>query len=103
MGIDFFAIHKNIHDLHVWGDSKVIVDWALGKHIIHSIDLEHWLFRVKELFGHFSSLTFQHVYREFNSLVDELSNKEIGLGTGRFSWEEHTEGQLTNSGSLNLH
>ena len=102
-GLLFFAIHKNIHDLHVRGDSKVIVDWALGKHIIHSIDLERCLFQVKDIFGHFSSLTFQHVYREFNSLADELSKRAIGLGVGWLFFEEHIEGDLTDSGSLNLH
>ena len=90
-GLLYFVIHKNIQDFHVWGNSKVIVDWALGKHIIHSMDLKHWLLWVEELFGHFSSLTFQHVYREFNSLADELSKRAIGLGAGQIFREEHIE------------
>ena len=99
----FFAIHKNVRDLHVQGDSKVIVEWALGKHSIHSLDLEHWLLRVKELLELFSSLTFHHVYREFNLLADDLSKKAIGLGPGCILWEEHKEATLTNLGSLNIH
>ena len=83
-----FALHKNFHELHVRGDSLVIIDWALGKHSIHSLELEHWILRVKDLIGHFRIVTFQHVFREFNSLADDLSKKAIGMGPGRIFWEE---------------
>ena len=37
----FFVSQRKIIDLKVLGDSKVIIDWALDKHKIHIIDLEH--------------------------------------------------------------
>ena len=75
-GLIYFSIHKNIPGLLVLGDSKVIVDWALGLHNIHIVDLEHWLGWVKDLFGIFSSLTFQHVYCE-NNLADCIFKRFI--------------------------
>ena len=80
-GLLFFAILKNLLALQVRGASTVIIDWVLGKHVIHSVELENWLCRVKDIFKHFISLSFQHVYREYNALAHDLSKRAIGLGT----------------------
>ena len=101
MELLFFAIHKNLLALQVRRDSKVIIDWALDKHDIHSVELEHWLCRVKDLFRQLNSLSFQHVYREYNVLADDLSKRAIGLGTNMIYWQEYSEGSMIDSGSLN--
>ena len=40
-GLLYFDLHKNFRNLHVRGDSKVIIEWALGNYDIHSMELEH--------------------------------------------------------------
>lgn len=102
-GLLFFAIHKKFLALQVRGDSKAIIDWALNKHEIHSVELEHWLSRVKDLFRQFSYLSFQHVYSEYNALADDLSKRAISLGIGAIHWEEYSENSMIDSGSLQLH
>ena len=40
-GLLYFSFQKKILDLYVLVDSKVIIDWALDKHNIHIVDMEH--------------------------------------------------------------
>ena len=101
-GLLLFAILKNLLALQVRGDSKEINDWALGKHDIHSIIMMHWLRRTKDLFRFFSFLSFQHVYREYNVLADELSKKAIGLGSKVIHSQKYTKGYMTDSGMIEL-
>ena len=82
-GLLYFASKRNIYDMQVMGDSRKIVDWALGIHNIHSMELYHWSSRVKGLFCLFNILHFHHIYREYNSLADDLSKRDIGLGDGK--------------------
>ena len=84
------------------GDSKVIVDWAMEAHSIQSVDLFHYIGRVKRLFGHFINLSFLHIYREYNKLAAGISKQDIGLKGGMIAWEEHSEGCLTDSGQMSL-
>ena len=65
------------------GDSKEIVDSDLGIHIIHSTKLSHWLSHVKGLFCHFNNLHFHHIFREYNSVANDLSKRDIGQGGGK--------------------
>ena len=85
------------------GDSKAIVDWALGVHTIQSIELLYCLGRVKGLFCLFNNLHFHHIYREYNSLADDLFKQAIGLGGGNMFWEEKLEGCIVDSGILSLY
>ena len=81
MGLTFFAKCREISLTQVMGDSREIVDWALDLHTIHSISLSHWPRRVRRLMDFSPFLTYSHIYREFNSLADDMSKKAIGIGT----------------------
>ena len=64
------------------------------------MDLEHWLSRTKELIGQFSTITFQHIFRDFNTVEDDLSKKAIGTGFRNIFWQEFIDSSLIDSGSL---
>ena len=102
-GLLYFANKRHISRMYVYGDLKVIADWDLGIHTIHSIELLHWLGRVKGPFCSFYTLHFHHVYREDNSLADGLSKQAIGLGGGKMFWEEKLEGCTMDLGILSFH
>ena len=53
--------------------------------------------------SHFRVLNFQHIYREYNMVVDDLSKKAMGIGTGIIFWEEYKEESLIIIGSLELY
>ena len=48
-GLLFFAHEKDLLSLTILGDLKVIVDWANDIHLLHTIELHHWIKRVKDL------------------------------------------------------
>ena len=75
----------------------------MNKREIHSVVLKHWLTRFKAFFRYFRSLTFHHIYKEFNELASDLSKRAIGLGTGFIRWEEYSGNLMTDSGSLQLY
>ena len=72
-GLVFFAKSQHISKLLMLGDSKVVVDWATEIHTVHSIELYHWLGRVKGIIRLCDSLYFHHIYKEYNTLADDLS------------------------------
>ena len=83
----FSILHYiNFQTLHVRGDSKVVIEWAKGNYDIHSVELEHWLRKMKDLIRQFSTLSFQHIFREYNTLADGLSKRAIGIGFNVIYW-----------------
>jgi hypothetical protein len=71
----YLATCHNILDLHLRGDSKIIIDWLNRRGKIHVSDLECWKDRILELTQTFSQIRFSHIYRELNLDVDILSKK----------------------------
>ena len=61
--------------IQIFGDSKIIIDWDVDIHHIHSSYLSPWLRRVKMLIDSFQGLDFSHIFREQNEKVDDLSKK----------------------------
>ena len=76
------------------GDSKVIIDWALNLHSLQSINLYHWLGRVRGSVDFFPTLSIRHVYQEFNSHEDALSKQEISIGSDSIFWKDLSNGVL---------
>ena len=74
------AHEKDLLSITIFGDSKVIVDWAKDAHSLHSIELHHWIIRVKILINSFQQISFNHIYRELNKDVDLLSKQALGEG-----------------------
>jgi ribonuclease HI len=58
------AHRLSITDIHVIGDSKIVIDWLNNIGSLQVISIDCWKDRVRELIKHFSVITFAHVYRE---------------------------------------
>ena len=58
--------------VQVYGDSTVIINWAIGSTVLSPPDLRHWGRETKNLIGSFKDLSFSHIYREHNRLDDSL-------------------------------
>ena len=69
--------------LHVLGDSQVIINWALGKAQVMSLELNHCLVDTRRIMNKFNILTFNHIYRELNDEADALSKLVLGEMDGR--------------------
>jgi hypothetical protein len=68
--------------LQLVGDSKVIVDWFSFKNNLQVINLQPWMSRIRQLSENFQNLKVQHIYREYNREVDQLSKKALQLDEG---------------------
>jgi len=69
----YWANRRNIKDIHIYGDSRMVIDWLKGKINISNIFLEHWCHRIRELIALFGDIQFQHIYRTYNTEADSLS------------------------------
>ena len=80
-GFLWFANEKDFHSLSILGDSKFIMDWENDTHLLHTIELSHWIPRVRELISCFHKIS-NHIFRELNKVVDCLSEQALGVGNG---------------------
>ena len=62
---------------HVYGDSQIIINWAMGSHVLSPPDLFHWCRETKKLIVSFKDLSFSHIYREHNRTADRLSKTAL--------------------------
>lgn len=79
----FFADLKGIEELEVGGDSKVVVDWVNGRGRLQSLDLDNWKQKIGNLKNSFSDLQVKHIFREYNSVADNLSKQALKLVEGK--------------------
>jgi ribonuclease HI len=75
----------SIDDLHVQGDSRVIIDWITNKSKLNSIHLEGWMQKTRDLLQRFSNINFLHVPRSHNKAADVLSKRALSEVVGRLS------------------
>jgi len=71
------AIKYNIKNLVVKGDSLLVIQQMTGKYQVKSNTLLQLYIKVKMLEKLFTSIVYQHVYRNDNKRADELANAAI--------------------------
>jgi ribonuclease HI len=71
------AFRLSIQELHVLGDSKIIIDWLNRKGRLQVVSLDCWMDSISVLINQFQLLSFDHVYRKDNQEVDRLSKKAL--------------------------
>ena len=101
-GLLYFSKTKNILPVKIFGDSKVIVDWAKGLHRLHIIQLNQWIKRTKELTDFFHNSSFNHIYQKQNSKADILSKQAIGDGMETINWAKLEGTTVLEQGSINI-
>ena len=78
----YFSKEIGLPMLHIYGVSSVIINRAKDISTLTTLDLEDWCENIKELSSLFSSICYQHVYKEYNERVDILSKEALQLETG---------------------
>jgi ribonuclease HI len=81
-----------IKDIHVIGDSKIIIDWINNVGSLQAISIECWKDEVKDLMNYFSVITFAHVYREENQDANTLSKKALTERIGVIIYNQWMDG-----------
>ena len=88
------ALEWGVSSLQVFGDSKIILEWAKGNMNCNILRLRTLLEEVKYLSSLFYLITFVHVYRERNQVASGLSKAGAQLPDG----EEKTDYFLRDPG-----
>ena len=82
------AINKNITQMQVFGDSKIVVDWVNRRNQINDPHLQQLLNAIRRLLGLFSRFSITHIYRELNSEAERLSKLALLLEPGKIETED---------------
>jgi ribonuclease HI len=69
-----YALENQIEDILVQGDSQLIIYQMTGKYKCNSTSLIELYKKAKALEEKFKNVTYQHIYRKYNSRADHLSN-----------------------------
>ena len=87
---------------HIYGDSKVIINWARGLTAISPLELMHWCRETKNLLVSFQDLSISHIYREHNRLADRLSKTALSHPQGIGKYKEFLENNLVSQDTFQL-
>ena len=68
------AVNMDIKSIHVEGDSLLVIKQMKGEYKVKSENLYKLYEKAKILEKHFTTITYNHVYRNNNKRADELSN-----------------------------
>jgi hypothetical protein len=82
----------SISSIQVMGDSKVIIEWLMNKGRLKVAALEGWKIRIKELTKLFRSITYQHIYRDFNMEADKQSKLALEVSEGYIYYHQWISG-----------
>jgi ribonuclease HI len=93
-GLLHLASLLSLSNLMVVGDSKSTIDWIKGETKLNCLYLSPWQERIRNMQDKFESISFMHVHRNFNIVVDQLSKQALNCTPGWFFIEELVEGAV---------
>lgn len=91
-----------LQKVQLLGDSKTTVDWINGKLLIQVPRLRQVMRQIEGFLSVLEWFFISHIYRELNTIVDELSKDVLDLVKGTFCMQEFFEGQVCNQMSFRL-
>ena len=81
------ANDKQLKRLHIYGDSKIVIDWETRKKNIIAPHLQNLLKEIRALQPNFDAVNFNHIYREYNMEADTLSKQALAIQPGTIKGE----------------
>ena len=73
---------NSIKKVQIFGNSKLVINWAVRKFCLQNIQLAQILQEVNRLADMFEYVDFVHIYRERNTLADSLAKDGSNVLTG---------------------
>ena len=71
------AVELDIKNVDVFMDSKLVVEQVMGRWQIKNQNLREINEQILDIVANFDTITFTHIYREFNRHADRLANQAI--------------------------
>jgi ribonuclease HI len=69
------ALEKGVTSIKIEGDSNLVIQQIAGKWAVRNSGLKDPFARVSALIKRFDSVLVRHVYREFNTRADSITNE----------------------------
>jgi ribonuclease HI len=88
------VVLRNISNLQVFRDSKLVIDWMKKKTQVTNLGLQLIAPQLQEISALFNIISFTHIRREFNSFAYALSKYSLLMSENHFVLEELYEGGL---------
>ena len=91
------ALKYEIHTLHIFGDSQLVINWVIGMYRIKNMQLTlvlHEVIRISELL---EKVDYKHIYRERNSKADALAKEGANVLEGHWHIHEFRESETYES------
>jgi ribonuclease HI len=82
----------SVYDIHIMGDSKIIIDWLNKIGDLWVANLEAWKDRIDDICSLYRSITFEHIYREMNKKADCQSKQAFYTCRGKITYTSWMEG-----------
>ena len=76
------AYNLNMTEMHIYGDSKLIIECIPGHQHMNTPDLQGWLRRTQHLWHRLGNPPISHIFRENNTRVDGLSKRGLSEAFG---------------------
>ena len=76
------ANDKQLKRVHIYGNSKVVIDWEIGKNDIRSPHIKNQLREIRDIQPSFEEVHFKYIYREYNMEADTLSKEALAIQLG---------------------
>eukprot|EP00253_Pinus_taeda_P001922 PITA_01922 len=92
-----WTLQKNILRIQIYGDSMNVINWVNGKSTCQNQILRVVLDEILPLKSHFNNISICHIYREKNTIADQLSKTGLQQVLGSWSIEEMRQGQTFHS------
>ena len=73
------ANDKQLKRVHIYGDSKTVIEWETCKNDIRDPYLQNILWEIRALQPRFEEVHFKYIYREYNMEVDTLSKQALAI------------------------
>ena len=86
----------------IFGDSLVIISWLNRLALLNVPSLIHWCDDIRNMLQHVLHVIFKHIFREHNSLVDDLSKQALKLDMGHGIFSESLDGMIIDHGQFVL-
>jgi ribonuclease HI len=86
------AKEKGLKQFQVYGDSKMLMYWANNKYQTGNLTLVPIMNQVMEVKNRFEEISFNHIYREYNTKADQLSKETLLMQEGILFEQEFRRG-----------
>lgn len=86
----------------IFGDSMVIISWVNRITTLDLPTLKHWCDEILSMLRLAPPVSFNHIFREHNTLADGLSKRALNMDMGIGHFTETMDGMVIGEGQFTL-